>query len=220
MLRFLGEANIKDASNFLQSGHPVVLPTETVYGIAAHAYSDSAISEVFLCKQRPAFNPLALAFSDLNIAEKDVDVTEFARFLADKFLPGPLTLILKRKKTSKVSLLCSAGLDTLGVRIPDNEITLRLLRQLNFPLALTSANISHGISPTSAEEAVVALGENGKDIPVIDGGACKIGIESTIVDLTQETPTIIRIGAIDIDMLEHTCGTKFVLKDKNSTKRY
>lgn len=210
----MDQVGIDVAADALAKGRVVVLPTDTVYGLAADAYSDSAISEIFRCKQRPISSPIAIAFPCLDAAENDVVVTGFARFLADKFLPGPLTIILKRKRASKVSLLCSAGLDTLGVRVPSNEIALRLLSSLDFPLALTSANISRGASPTSAQEAVIALGKKGKNIPVIDGGVCKIGIESTIVDLTGETPIITRVGAIDVATLEHTCGTKFFVKNR------
>lgn len=219
MVRFLNKTDINIAVDVLCSGGLVAFPTETVYGLAGNAYDDDVVSGIFQYKLRPSFKPISVCYPRFENAGNDVEITELARFLADKFLPGPLTLVLNRKKTSKVSLLCSAGENTLGVRVPNNEVALTVLQKLDFPLALPSANKSREFSATSAQDVAKGLGFN-ESLTIIDDGACDIGLESTIVDLTEEVPVITRVGALDIDVLERACGVKFVFQEKIKTKHY
>lgn len=216
MVRILEKSEIGIAAKILECGGLVAFPTETVYGLGGNAYDDDAVSKIFQCKRRPRFNPISVCYPDFRSAEDDVEITEFARKLADKFMPGPITLVLKRKKTSRVSWLCSAGGDTLGIRVPDNGIAIGLLKKLSFPLAAPSANRSHGMSATSAREA--ACGMN--SVTVLDGGVCKVGIESAIIDLTGETPAIIRPGAVSAEQLSEVSGTDFVIENRQLTKHY
>lgn len=186
--------NIAVAARALRAGKLVSFPTETVYGLGGNALDDHAVAAIYAAKNRPDFNPLIVHVPNLNAAAQFVCVDEAASQLADRFWPGPLTLILPRVKDCKLSLLLSAGLDTAAVRAPNHPVAQSLLMACGFPLAGPSANPSGRISPTRPEHVVEGL--SGKVDYVLDGGACKVGVESSVLDLTGEQPVLLRPGAV------------------------
>lgn len=192
------------AAELLRAGEVVAFPTETVYGLGADATNDRAAARIFEVKGRPSFNPLIVHFEDLDAVGHEVEVNAWAETLAAAFWPGPLTLVLPRRPESGISLLCSAGLPTLAVRIPRHEIGQNLLRAAGRPLAAPSANASGKISPTSAAHVAASLGDR---VPMIlDGGDCEVGLESTVVDLSGDQPVILRPGGITKEQLESLVG--------------
>ena len=184
--------NLKKAKKNIENNNVVGIPTETVYGLAGNAYSNKSSKKIFKFKKRPAFNPLIIHFKNLNDLKKDVVLNSDFKKLYDAFCPGPITFILKKKKNSKISKIAIAGKKTVAVRIPRHKVVRNLLNMLKFPLAAPSANISK-LSPTSARDVFEEFGKKIKFI--IDGGRSKIGLESTIVDLTNK-PAILRPGSI------------------------
>jgi len=197
-------AELAQASALVRRGGVVAFATETVYGLGANAYDDRAVAEVFAIKGRPNFNPLIIHVPSLAAAEQEAVFTPLAQKLAAAFWPGPLTLVLRRKPESRVSLLASAGLDTLALRRPLHAGAQALLAACGVPLAAPSANRSGRISATSARDVAEELGDN---VPlVLDGGDCAIGIESTVVDATRDTPVILRHGAVTAEMLRGVAG--------------
>ena len=197
------DESIKEAAQIIKSGGLVAFPTETVYGLGANALSDKASRKIFEAKGRPADNPLIAHVSDINML---LDIVEYvpaqADILIEKFWPGPLTLIFKKKNI--VPGFVSGGLDTIGVRMPDNDIALRLIREAGVPIAAPSANTSGKPSPTVAAHVMMDL--DGKINMIIDGGNTSVGLESTIVDLSDEVPKLLRPGAITLEMLRDTIG--------------
>lgn len=185
-----GEKELKEAAEFIKAGGLVVYPTETVYGLGANPFNRIAVLKVFGAKHRPLDMPLSVAVSSLEEADKLVFVNEAARKLAGAFLPGPLTIILKKKARLPAEL--TSGTDKIGIRIPDHPVALRLI-ELAGPITATSANITGQPAPTKAEEAKQQLGE---DVDfVLDGGECAVKEPSTVVDITAE-PKTLRIGAV------------------------
>lgn len=196
---------VKDAIKQLTNGELVAIPTETVYGLAANAYNESAVRKIFETKQRPMNNPLILHFSDREkINDFAIDIPATAYRLADQFWPGPLTLVLK--KAPHISSVITAGKDTVGLRIPNHPLTLNLLRKLDFPLVAPSANASNHISPTSPDHVRKSLGDRSPYI--LDGGKCTNGLESTIIGFEGDKPKIYRYGAIGKEELEEFLGFK------------
>lgn len=195
--------NLNIALETLKKGLPIGFPTETVYGLAANALDDKAVAHIYTLKKRPKFNPLIAHVASIEKAEQYVIFTNHARLLAKAFWPGPLTLVLEQKKDSGISTLATAGLSTLAVRQPAHPMALELLQHLDFPLVAPSANPSESISPTSAKDVQEAF----TDLYVLDGGPCTVGLESTILDLTTSTPTLLRPGAITIEQLENVLDT-------------
>ncbi len=187
------------AVEILKSGELVAFPTETVYGLGANALSDSAVAAIYAVKNRPTFNPLIVHVPSIEAAQKYVQWNDRAQILAENFWAGSLTLVLPRKKGCELSLLVSAGLDCVAVRVPDHRVALALLEKSGLPLAAPSANKSGRISPTLAQHVREELGNK---LMVLDGGACSVGVESTIVDLTTTPATILRHGKITRDDLE------------------
>ncbi|WP_400075127.1 L-threonylcarbamoyladenylate synthase [Winogradskyella sp. R77965] len=203
--------DILKAIALLNAEELVAIPTETVYGLAGNIYSEKAIKSIFETKQRPFFNPLIVHISSKEYLENIVDyIPEKAKLLADAFWPGPITLVLKKKTT--IPDLITAGKDTVAVRIPNHPATLALLKQLDFPLAAPSANPFNRISPTKAEHVEAYFKDNIK--MVLDGGACKSGIESTIIGFDNDEPIIYRLGSTAIEDIEAVVGK---IKVKNST---
>ena len=143
--------NLLLAAKFLNENGLVSFPTETVYGLGGNAYSDEAVARIFECKKRSQFNPINVCYSSFEQAADDVEINDKAKLLAEKFLPGPLTIILKKKKNSEISWLCSTGKETLGIRVPNNDVALKLLKHIDFPLAAPSANRSAELSTTTAQ---------------------------------------------------------------------
>lgn len=195
---------IAEAARRLQAGELVAFPTETVYGLGADATNDDAVAAIFAAKKRPTFNPLIVHVADAAAAEAVVEMTETARALASAFWPGALTLVLKRRADCPVSLLCSAGLDTLAVRVPNHPVAHRLLAEAGIPLAAPSANTSEEISPTAAEHVAQSLGERAPFI--LDGGPCAVGLESTVIDLSGPAPALLRPGGIAREAIEAVTG--------------
>ncbi len=192
------------AAALLLAGELVAFPTETVYGLGADATSNTAVAAVFVAKGRPHFNPLICHYPDADSAFRHVTAGTWAATLAAAFWPGPLTLVLPRRITCPVALLAGAGLDTLAVRVPAHPAALALLRQVGRPVAAPSANRSGGVSPTTA--AHVLDGLDGRIAAVVDGGACPVGVESTVLDLTGSSPFLLRPGGVPAEAIEALVG--------------
>ena len=190
--------NFKKAKKNIQNNNVIGLPTETVYGLAGNAYSSKAVKKIFNLKRRPSFNPLIVHFKDLNQLKKDVICNKLFIKLYNAFCPGPITFVLTKKPGSKISKSVTAGKKTIAVRIPKHPVARNLLKIINVPLAAPSANMASKLSPTCANDLIDEFGNKIKFI--IDGGRSKIGLESTIIDLTQK-PTILRQGAIGIEKI-------------------
>lgn len=188
------DAAIARAAAALRDGKLVGLPTETVYGLAADATADLAVAAIFAAKQRPTFNPLIVHVAETAAARHLVAFDERADRLAEKFWPGPLTLILPRRPDCAASLLCSAGMDSLAVRLPSHPVARAVIQATGRPLAAPSANPSGRLSPTSAAHVADSLGD--RIALVIDGGQCPIGVESTVLDLTGRDAVLLRPGGV------------------------
>ena len=199
-----GAAGVGEAAALLASGELVAFPTETVYGLGADATLPRAVARIFDAKGRPHFNPLIVHLPDAEAAWAEVVPTVAARALAAAFWPGPLTLVLERRVTSRVALLAGAGLDTLAVRVPAHPVALALLRAVGSPIVAPSANRSGQVSPTRAEHVLDGL--DGRIAAVVDGGACAVGVESTVLDLTGPTPVLLRPGGIPAEALAAIVG--------------
>lgn len=205
---------LQDAAAILQKEGLVAFPTETVYGLGGDALDTEAAKKIYAAKGRPSDNPLIVHIADVNsLRDLAEEVPKQAYQLADKFWPGPLTMIMP--KSSKVPYGTTGGLNTVAIRMPSNKIALQLIRESGVYIAAPSANISGRPSPTKAEHVIEDL--SGKIDMIIDGGAVGIGLESTIVDLTGKVPTILRPGYITKEMLEEVVGTVDV--DKTITAK-
>lgn len=194
---------ILKAATLLKQGNVVAIPTETVYGLAANAFDERAVQQIFEIKQRPHFNPLIVHIKSIDYLEKvATNIPPKAIKLAKHFWPGALTLVLPKK--DNVPTIVSAGKNTVGVRVPSHPISLALLEQLDFPLAAPSANPFGSISPTSAEHVQKQLGNK---VPfILDGGNCEKGIESTIIGFENDQPILYRLGSISIEDIENEIG--------------
>ena len=192
------EAAIVEAAEIIKSGGVIAFPTETVYGLGANAFDDEACRKIYHVKGRPLDKPLSLMVANREMIYQIAEVSPLAESLINEFLPGPLTLILP--KNAVVSDFVTAGEQTVGIRMPDNEIALALIRAANCPIAAPSANLSGQQPPTIAQEVYNAF--KGKIPLILDGGPCQFGISSTIVDLTGSVPRILREGAISLNDLE------------------
>jgi L-threonylcarbamoyladenylate synthase len=197
---------ISRAAGLLREGRLVAFPTETVYGLGADATSDEAVAGVFEAKARPQFNPLIVHVANVAAARRLGRFDPAALALADAFWPGPLTLVVPRAKDCPVSLLASAGLDTLALRVPAHPVAHALLVATGRPVVAPSANPSGRLSPTTA--AHVAEGLETRVAMILDGGRCAIGIESTIVGVDGDTPVLLRAGAIERSAIEAVLGHK------------
>lgn len=202
--------DIKKAIALLSNDELVAIPTETVYGLAGNIFSEKAIQRIFDTKKRPFFNPLIVHISSVEVLDTIVShVPEKAKILADTFWPGSMTLVLK--KTKNIPDIITAGKDTVAVRVPNHAVTLELLKKLPFPLAAPSANPFNQISPTKPEHVERYFKH---DIQmVLDGGACKNGIESTIIGFENDEPVVYRLGALAIEDIETVVG-KITIKNK------
>ena len=181
------------------------LPTETVYGLAGNAYSDKAVKKIFRLKKRPKKNPLIIHYLNINNINQDVILNGNFFKLYEKFCPGPITFVLKKNKKSKIVSSATANLNTVAVRFPNHKIIKLILKSTNFPLAMPSANVSSKLSPTSALDVYENFGKKLKII--INGGTSKIGIESTVVDLTGK-PKILRPGIISSEDIKKILRTR------------
>ncbi|WP_461207572.1 L-threonylcarbamoyladenylate synthase [Clostridium sp. DL1XJH146] len=188
---------INEASTVIKNGGIVVFPTETVYGLGANALDEIAVKKIFEAKGRPQDNPLIIHVCDKNIDKFVLNIPNVAKILIDNFWPGPLTIILQ--KSERVPYTTSAGLETVGVRMPSNNIARELIKGAKVPIAAPSANISGRPSPTNVERCIEDL--NGKVEYILGGEISKFGLESTIIDCTVDPPCVLRPGAITLDML-------------------
>lgn len=198
------ERNIAEAARRLLKGEVIIFPTETVYGLGANALDDRAVARIFAIKQRPHFNPLIVHAHNWADAAALVDFNPRAKALAQHFWPGGLTLVLPRRSNSGVSLLASAGLDTIAVRVPAHPVARALLRSASVPIAAPSANRAGRVSPTSAQACAQEL--NGRVSLILDAGDCPVGIESTIIGFAQEQPVLLRPGAVERAQIEKIVG--------------
>lgn len=236
------DAFLHQCTERLQSGQLVAFPTETVYGLGANACDDSAVARIYAAKGRPSFNPLIVHLPDVEATKRYAILTPLAQKLAAAFWPGPCTLVLTRRPDCPLSLLVSAGLDTVALRVPAHPVAHQLLKTCGLPLAAPSANRSGRISPTEAahvasefgEESRFASQQTGKaDWPsrtvpreaarrlsadqsslyIIDGGACSVGLESTVIDARGEIPVILRPGSVTAEDIATATGISALTAD-------
>jgi L-threonylcarbamoyladenylate synthase len=197
--------SIDEAARLIREGELVAFPTETVYGLGGDATNERAVAKIFEAKGRPQFNPLISHVLDVGEARRLVQWNETADKLAARFWPGPLTLVLPREKNSPIALLATAGLDTAAIRAPAHPMAQALIRAAGRPIAAPSANRSGAVSPTRAEHVAESLGDRVKLI--LDGGPCEVGLESTVLDLTTATPTLLRPGGATREAIEAVIGS-------------
>ncbi|MBQ7960361.1 MAG: threonylcarbamoyl-AMP synthase [Clostridia bacterium] len=191
------------AAELIKHGETVIFPTETVYGLGANALDETAVAKIFEAKGRPSDNPLIVHVADFSKVQEIVaEIPENAKVLAEKFWPGPLTIIFKKK--SIIPNGVSAGLETVGIRIPENKIAREFLNQCGVPVAAPSANVSGKPSPTTFNHVFEDM--NGRVSGIIRGGECSVGLESTVLDMTTEIPTVLRPGGVSLEQLKEVLG--------------
>lgn len=204
------------ASKILKLGGLVAFPTETVYGLGADAFNPNAVQRVFEAKGRPADNPLIVHISNFNQLEELTDkITETGKLLTKAFWPGPLTIVVK--SSPSVPKIVTGGLDTVAVRMPNHKVALRLIEILGRPIVGPSANISGRPSPTTAQHVHQDL--NGRIDLILDAGRCDIGVESTVVDVTNQPPLILRFGGLTRERIEQLIGEVQTTEDEFFKKR-
>jgi L-threonylcarbamoyladenylate synthase len=208
------QSNIKKAKKYLDKNHCIAVPTETVYGLAGNAYSNVAVKKIFKLKKRPVNNPLIVHYYNLNTLKEDCHINDNFVKLYNKFSPGPITFILKLKDSSKISKYVTNKQKSLAVRFPKHTLFRKLLKDLTYPLAAPSANISTKLSSVQASDVIEEFGSKVKY--VLDGGKCKIGLESTIVNLINK-PAILRFGGLDISKIQKVFEKKISI-NTNSKK--
>jgi len=192
------------AASLIRRGRLVAFPTETVYGLGADATSDRAVAAIYAAKRRPRSNPLIVHVADLRSARRLAVFDGRAERLARRYWPGPLTLVLKRRPGAPLSRLLGRGLGTVAIRMPDSPVALRLIRASGRPLAAPSANRSGAVSPTRAAHVRTSLG--GRVALVLDGGPCRVGLESTVVDLSERRAQLLRPGGLPVERLSPFVG--------------
>jgi len=211
------QSNIKKAKKYLDKGDCIGVPTETVYGLAANAYSSLAVKKIFKLKKRPKNNPLIVHYSNIKSLKKDCLINNNFIKLYKKFSPGPITYVLKLKKNSKISKYVTDNQKSLAVRFPRHKIFKNLLKNLNYPLAAPSANITTRLSAVQASDVKDEFGSKIKYI--LDGGRCNVGLESTIVNLTSK-PVILRLGGLDIVKIKKILKEKVGLQTNSRKKKF
>ncbi len=202
--------DIAAATEALKHGELVAFPTETVYGLGGDATNDTAVARVYAAKGRPAFNPLIVHVAEPDAAFRLAAFPVMAKVLARAFWPGPLTIVAPRSSDCPVSLLASAGLPSIALRVPNHPVALDLLRQFGRPLVGPSANPSGRVSPTVAEHVRRHLGS--KIAVILDGGRCKVGVESTVVSFLEASPKLLRHGGISRAEIERIVGSPLVVE--------
>ena len=206
-------ANIKKARNLLNKRECVAIPTETVYGIAGNAYSDTACKKIFRLKKRPMNNPLIIHYYDLKKLKDDCDLNVDFLKLYKRFCPGPITFILNQKKKSKISKIATNKKNTLAVRFPKHPVARILLKHLKFPVAAPSANISSRVSAVTSSDVKDDFGKKIKYI--LEGGRSSVGVESTIIDLRKK-PKILRLGGLEVETLQKILKKKILINTNPS----
>jgi len=204
-------AAITEAARLLKAGGLVAFPTETVYGLGADATNAAAIAKLYAAKGRPSFNPLIAHVADAEAAMREGVFSAAAKKLAERFWPGPLTLVVPIATASRISDLARAGLRTIGLRVPAHPVARALLAAVRRPIAAPSANRSGHVSPVSADHVLDDLGQ--KIALVLDSGPCRVGIESTIVACLDERPRLLRPGGIARQAIEEALGERLVVID-------
>ncbi len=203
------DAAIRRAGDLLRAGRLVAFPTETVYGLGADATNDRAVAQIFEAKGRPTFNPLIVHVQNVEEARRHARFTADAEALASAFWPGGITLVLPRRETTAVSLLVSAGLDTVALRVPVHPLAQSLLRATGRPIAAPSANASGEVSPTRAGHVMESLGHAEALALILDGGPCPLGLESTVIGFPEGgVPTLLRPGAVAREAIEIVLARK------------
>lgn len=203
---------IEQLAGLLRAGEVVAFPTETVYGLGADATNSDAVLKIYETKGRPRFNPLIVHVADIAMAEALVEFPPLAQKLA-AFWPGPLTLVLPQRPGNGLSDIVTAGLSTVGIRIPAHPLALDLIRATRRPLAGPSANPSGKLSPTTAQQVIKGFAGR---VPVLDGGPCTAGVESTILAVTGDTVTQLRAGALPRDEAERAIGQPIAVAEEGS----
>jgi L-threonylcarbamoyladenylate synthase len=205
------EESIREAAGIIKAGGLVGLPTETVYGLAANACDGLAVAKIFEAKGRPAFNPLIVHVASIADAEKLAVFNDHAHAIVTALWPGPLTIILPRRKDSGISELATAGLPTIALRMPAHDIARKVIAASGVPVAAPSANASGTLSPTSAQHVAESLG-NSVDL-ILAAGSSSVGLESTVLDLSGDAPAVLRPGGVTPDDVMRVLGIKPLIDD-------
>ncbi len=205
------DENYAYCASLLKNGEVVAIPTETVYGLGANALCESGVKKIYEAKGRPSDNPLIVHVADFEMIDKLAYVNDRAKIVMENFMPGAVTMVLKKKDI--VPSCVTGGLDTVGIRMPQNEVALRLIKESGVPVCAPSANTSTRPSPTKATHVLYDL--NGKIHAILDGGECKVGVESTIIDLTTEKTRLLRAGGMPVEILEEKLGKIEVVKSSS-----
>ena len=193
------QSNIKKAKKYLDNDDCIAVPTETVYGLAGNAYSNKAVKKIFKLKKRPSNNPLIIHYYNMNELKKDCNINDNFKKLYKRFSPGPITYVLSVKKKCKISKFVNNKQKNLAVRFPKHSLFRKLLKNLDYPLAAPSANISTKLSSVQASDVKEEFGSKIKY--VLNGGKCNIGVESTIINLTNK-PSLLRFGGLEVSKIE------------------
>ena len=209
------EENIAQAAEIIKNGGLVAFPTDTVYGLGANVYDSHAVAGIFKAKERPLFDPLISHIAEIDFLQEYAQTDERVLALAHHFWPGPLTFVLKRKDTNPSIDLACAGLTSMAVRMPNHPVALNLIKKSGVPIVAPSANRFKTVSPTTAQHVYDSLG-NRVDM-ILDGGACRIGVETTIIDLTGKNITILRAGGLAKETLEEFLGEKVLINENSSS---
>ena len=209
------QSNIKKAKQYLDKNECIAVPTETVYGLAGNAYSNISVKKIFNIKKRPISNPLIVHYYDINKLKEDCHISSDFTKLYNKFSPGPITFVLKLKKKSKISKFVTNNQNSLAVRFPKHALFRKLLKQLDYPLAAPSANISTKLSSVQASDVIEEFGSKIKY--VLNGGKCQVGVESTIINLLSK-PVILRYGGLDVSKIEKLLKKKILIKNNLKKK--
>ena len=212
-MKFPPWTSVSEAARLLKEGEVVAIPTETVYGLAGNAFEPKALAKIFAAKERPTFDPLIVHIADIDqLADIAKDIPDEAYKLAEAYWPGPMTIILPKKDC--IPDLCTSGLPSVAVRFPSHPVAQAIIKESGLPLAAPSANLFKHVSPTTAEHVAAQLAE--RIAGIVDGGACSVGVESSIISLAGETPTVLRPGAITPEMFSKVIGNVAV---KESTSK-
>ena len=209
------QSNIKKAKKYLDNDDCIAVPTETVYGLAGNAYSNKAVKRIFKLKKRPFNNPLIVHYYNINKLKKDCDLNDNFKKLYKRFSPGPITYVLSLKKNSKISKFVTNKQKSLAVRFPKHPLLRKLLKNLDYPLAAPSANISTKLSSVQASDVKEEFGS--KIRYVLNGGRCNIGVESTIINLINK-PTLLRFGGLEISKIERILKKNVSIKISSKKK--
>ena len=209
------QSNIKKAKKYLDNNECIAVPTETVYGLAGNAYSDTSVKKIFKLKRRPANNPLIVHYYNLKSLQNDCAINDEFRKLYYKFSPGPITYILKLRRSSKISKFVTNNKSTIAVRFPKHPLLRRLLKILDYPLAAPSANISSKLSSVQPSDVKEEFGKKLKYI--LKGGRCSIGVESTIINLSSKV-VILRLGGLNVSKIKKILKKQILIKNKLKNK--